>query len=149
MGLFDAIQQIANTAKTPAEGDPNDPMSYDHSRYHYWIVIVGCFFTVVGVILGLVTSVIVANSAKTAKVRKGIVLAPVLFGAGGFVFGMAIMCLMAPRSFLTGPIGKPWMKLIGTSSVAVARFTCLLIGLLVMLPLIGLGILIVQGKITE
>jgi hypothetical protein len=68
------------------------------------VFVAGCF-AVLGVILGLLTSVAVASDADSAKDVRGIILAPVMFGVGGFVFGMALMCLVAPRAFLTGPIG--------------------------------------------
>lgn len=103
---------------------------------------VGCAFAILGVLVGLFTSAVVASDVKSAKDVKGLLLVPVLYGAGGFVFGMALTCLMAPRSFLTGPVGRPWMKLIGTQNVAVARVVCLLFGLLVTAPVVGMGLLI-------
>jgi hypothetical protein len=54
---------------------------------------------------------------------------PPAFGIAGFAFGTSLACAAAPRSFLAGPAGRPWMKLIGTKSVAVARAVCLLLAL--------------------
>ena len=147
MGLFDAIRQISDTANaTPPAGDPADADVQHHSRYHRRIVFVGGCFAALGVILGLITSVVMASDVKSGKDMKGVILAPVMYGAGGFVFGMAIMCLVAPRAFLTGPVGRPWMKLIGTERVLVARIVCLLFGLIVTIPLVGLGLLIALSK---
>jgi hypothetical protein len=94
----------------------------------------------------LITSVVVASDVKSGNDIRGIILAPIMYGAGGFFFGMAIMCLVAPRAFLTGPVGAPWMKLIGTKNVLVARIACLLFGLVVTLPLVGIGLLIAFAK---
>lgn len=147
MELFDAIQQIADAANsTPQTADPADADAARHARYHRKIVFVGGCCAALGIVLGLLTSVIVANEVKSSKDIKVVILAPVMYGAGGFVFGMALMCLMAPRAFLTGPVGRPWMKLIGTESVAVARIACLLFGLVVTAPLVGIGLLIASGK---
>ena len=77
---------------------------------------------------------------------KGIVLVPLMYGASGFFFGMAIMCLVAPQGFLTGPVGQPWMKLIGTKSVRVARIACFLFGLVVTIPLVLIGLVIALSK---
>ena len=147
MGLFSAIQQIADTANTaPPAGDAADTAAVQHARYHRKIVLVGGCFAAVGVVLGLITSVVVASDEKSGNDLKGVILAPVMYGAGGFVFGMALMCLVAPRAFLTGPVGQPWMKLIGTESVAVARIVCLLFGLIVTVLLVGIGLLIALAK---
>lgn len=59
-----------------------------------------------------------------------ILLAPVLFGAAGLLFGAAVACAFAPRSFLTGPAGRKWMKLIGTRNVLAARIVCLVLALI-------------------
>ena len=147
MGLFNATRQISDTANAaPPAGDSADTEAQHHSRYHKRIVFVGGCFATLGVILGLITAVVVASDVKSGKDVKGMLLAPVMYGAGGFVFGMAIMCLVAPRAFLSGPVGRPWMKLIGTESVLVARIVCLLFGLVVTLPLVGLGLLVALSK---
>jgi hypothetical protein len=147
MGLLSALKQIADTASaaSPA-GDPADVEAKRHAGYHKRIVFVGACFAGVGLVLGLITSVLMASAAKSGSEIKGILLTPVLYGAGGFVFGMAIMCLVAPRAFLTGPVGAPWMKLIGTRSVLAARITCLLFGLIVTLPLVAIGALLALSK---
>jgi hypothetical protein len=143
MGLFDAIQHIADTASAPPPpGDPADPQGQRHARYHKRIVAVASCFAVLGVILGLLTAVMMVSNAKSGEGTRGVLLAPVIYGVGGFVFGMTIMCLFAPRAFLTGPVGEPWMKLIGTRSVLVARIACLLFGLVVLTPVVGLGLII-------
>lgn len=127
MGLFDSLQKVADTAggHTTPDADPA------HATYHRRIVGVGGCFAAVGAILGLVISIVMACEAKSGKDIKRVILMPVMMGLGGFMFGMAIMCLVAPRAFLTGPVGRPWMALIGTKSVTVARVACFLAGLFV------------------
>ena len=147
MWLFDVIAQIVDSANTPAHaGDPVDAVAQRHMAYHKRIVWVGTCFAAVGAALGLLMSMAVAGDIQTGRDIKGILLAPFLFGVGGFVFGMALMCLFAPRSFLTGPTGAAWMKLIGTKSVVVARIVCLLFGLVITTPFAAFGLLIAFGK---
>ncbi|MDY3558030.1 hypothetical protein R5W23_000750 [Gemmata sp. JC673] len=38
--------------------------------------------------------------------------------------GLALGCLLAPRSFLTSPAGAKWMELIGTRNISGARVIC-------------------------
>jgi hypothetical protein len=87
-----------------------------------------------------------ANEGKSDKAIQSVIMAPVLYGIGGSIFGTAVMCLVAPRAFLTGPVGRPWMKWICTESVTVARVACLLFGLLVSVPLVAIGVLIAMGR---
>ena len=147
MGLFDAIRQIADAANSaPQAADPSDADAARHVRYHRTIVLVGGRFAALGAVFGLATSLAVAGDATSGGDIVGLVQVPVMYGAGGFVFGTSVMCLVAPQSFLASPAGRPWMKLIGTRSVAVARIACLLFGLIVTAPLVGIGLLIALGK---
>jgi hypothetical protein len=147
MSLWSAVEQLADTAGScPPAGDPAEPEARRHANYHKQIVFVGGCFAALGVVVGLLTAAAAASDAKSGGDGRGIILAPVMFGAGGFVFGMAIMCLVAARAFLTGPVGAPWMKLIGTKDVLVARIACLLFGLVVTVPLAGIGLLIAFMK---
>jgi hypothetical protein len=143
MGLFNAIKQIVDTARAlPPAVDPADAEARSHSRYHQRVVFVGVCCAAIGAAFGLIiTAVVTANGMSGGNIRK-IVLMPVMYGAGGFVFGMALMCVVAPRAFLAGPIGAPWMKLIGTKSVPAARIICLLFSLFVTVSVVGIGLLI-------
>ncbi len=135
MGVFDALQKVADTAG----GQPDPNADAAHATYHRRIVGVGGCFAAAGAVLGLVISVVMAGEAKSGRDIKGVILMPVMMGLGGFMFGMAVMCLVAPRAFLTGPVGRPWMALIGTQSVTVARVACFLFGLFVSLVAVGFG----------
>jgi hypothetical protein len=55
---------------------------------------------------------------------KMIVGPPIFMTVAGFCFGVAAACLFAPSSFLLGPLGRKWMKFIGTQSVPLARLVC-------------------------
>jgi hypothetical protein len=66
--LFDGIKQIVGTAgAVPPAGDPADPDSQRHSKYHKRIVFVGACFAVIG----LLTSGIVANDVKSGRDIRG------------------------------------------------------------------------------
>jgi hypothetical protein len=146
-GLFGAIQQIVDTASTaPDVGGLADAEARRHAKYHHRIVMVGGVFTVLGVMLGLVPIAGVVSGAAEPRRIVGILMAPLMFGAGGFVFGMAVTCLVAPTAFLTGPVGRPWMAMIGTRSPAVARIVCAIFGLMVTVPLVALGMLVATAK---
>jgi uncharacterized membrane protein YedE/YeeE len=60
---------------------------------------------------------------------------PVLFTIGGILAGAALTLLFAPSDFLEGPVGRRWLKLVGTSNLLVARLICLLFAAL----LLGIG----------
>jgi hypothetical protein len=117
-----------------------------HSGYHKVIVTVAVVFGLIGVVLGVSLGIFSADAAKTGRDVRGIVMAPFVFAAAGILFGFAIACLFAPRAFLTGPFGKKWMALIGTTNVTVARIVCRIFGLVVTAPFVGLGLLIVMSE---
>lgn len=83
----------------------------------------------------------------TGKIDKVIRLlfSPIMFGVGGYMAGVAVVCLFAPREFLTGPVGKPWMKTIGTKSVTVMRIMCVLIGLFALVMVAAAVLLLVMS----
>jgi hypothetical protein len=145
-GLIGGVQQILDTAITaPDVGHLDGVEARRHARYHYLIVIVGCFFGALGAILGIVAAMgVVAN--PNPRPTRGVLVAPVMFGVGGFAFGMAIACLFAPTAFLTGPVGRPWLNMIGTQSPTLARIACAVFGLIVTVPLVGIGMLVAMGR---
>lgn len=50
------------------------------------------------------------------------VMLPLIFAASGILWGVALACLFAPRSFLLSPAGAKWMRLIGAKTSFQARF---------------------------
>src|SRR5438132_509879 len=124
MGFFDSIKQISKTAGAAPDHDREDAQAQRHAKYHNWIVIVGLIGGAVGLALGLIIALVIGSDMKTGRELRVMIVAPIALGVGGFMIGMSIMCLFAPRTFLTGPIGGPWMKLIGTSRVPMARLAC-------------------------
>jgi hypothetical protein len=114
-----------------------------HIRYHRRIVLLSGVCGGVGAAAGVAFMI---AGGRPGDDTHGLYLAPLMFGAAGLLFGAAVACLVAPRAFLTGPVGRKWMALIGTTSVPVARAACLALGLIVTLPVVGLGLLIAFGK---
>ncbi|HIJ73635.1 MAG TPA: hypothetical protein HPP83_05980 [Candidatus Hydrogenedentes bacterium] len=100
------------------------------ASYHKRIVAVSVLFGLMGAALGVYLIVVAVGEQKAQEGAGKVLLAPLAFAAGGLFFGVSLMCLLAPRSFLTGPVGQKWMKLIGTQSTAVARVACFLFTLL-------------------
>jgi hypothetical protein len=150
-GLFGMISELMEVATTaPATGDLGEGEARRHAKYHYRIVIGACVFAALGAILGVAGMVGVFTLAKPGTDGHhgrigGLLLAPFTFSVAGFVFGMAMMCLIAPTDFLNGPVGRPWMDKIGTRSPAVARVACAIFGLMVTAPLVALGIFIAMN----
>lgn len=124
----------------PSINDTNRAEEQRQLGYHKRILLVGGCFATLAVIPGVVTSAVTASQMGSDRQIRAMMLGSLIFAAAGFVLGVAIMCLVAPRAFLTGPVGRPWMKLIGTKSVLVARIACLLLGLVVTLILVGVWI---------
>jgi hypothetical protein len=112
-----------------------------HLNYHQRIVVIACLSGALGFAGGLAYSIAGAGNPQA----KGVLAAPFMLGAVGLLFGACVACLFAPRAFLTGPVGRKWMKLIGTESVAGARFVCALFALVIAAPVVGIGLLLAFG----
>lgn len=100
--------------------------------YHKRIVVVSAIFGLLGAAAGLVFLYFAATGKAPAKESDSgkIILAPVMFGAMGLIFGVSLMGLFAPTAFLNGPVGEKWMQLIGTKSTLFAKFLCFLVTML-------------------
>lgn len=114
-----------------------------HENYHKRIMLVAAIFAAVGAALAAVLLLVVLLR-KPESMSLRALLAPVAFGFGGYMFGMSVMCLFAPTAFLTGPVGRQWMRMIGTKSVVVARIACAVFGLIGTGIGVGLGFLFVM-----
>lgn len=61
----------------------------------------------------------------------GIFLVCILWPAFAFlfgcIFGATFACLMAPRDFLLGPLGRKWMGFVGTRNIYVAKMVCVIV----------------------
>lgn len=99
-----------------------------HSSYHRGIVACAAVLGVVGAGLGI--AMLAYDGEIPERDRNKLLIAPLMFAAIGVVFGTALACLFAPRAFLEGPVGRKWLDLIGTDSIATARIVCLLFTLL-------------------
>ncbi len=103
-----------------------------HVAYHRRIVFVSAILGVIGATLGLIFFYL-AISGKFRVQEKAMLMmlmAPLVFGVIGLVYGVSIMGLFAPRGFLSGPLGEKWMEVVGTKSPMFARFLCFLVTLL-------------------
>jgi hypothetical protein len=145
MGLFSLFRFYEKTGEymtpDPTAVEKAGELGERHATYHRRIVLVGGIFGAIGAALGLALSIGTSTADKADKDVKGILLAPLMFAAAGVLFGVAMACLFAPTEFLMGPVGRKWMKLIGTESVRGARLTCLIFGLVVMAPFVGCGLI--------
>jgi hypothetical protein len=99
-----------------------------HSSFHRRIVVVSSLFGSVGVGLGVGIDVLAQQEGTEGKEGAFVYMAivfPLALAAAGLLFGVAATCAFAPRDFLAGPVGRKWMRLIGTKSIAAARLVCL------------------------
>ena len=95
-----------------------------HPTYHRTIVLMGGVFALLGALASVfVVAQLLHESGENTRIKM-IVGPPIFMTVAGFCFGVAAACLVAPTSFLTGPLGRKWMKFIGTQSVPAARVVC-------------------------
>ena len=135
---------------TSAEGPPaTDPMppaetpSPADIRFAARIRIASGTGTVVGGSLG-VLFIISAWNLDSAYLddpnqSRALFSAPIVVGAIGNLAGWGLACLFAPASFLTGPLGRPYLEKLGVRSVAGARRVCAALVLVVMSPVLLVG----------
>jgi len=133
MNVFATLRKIF----AASEQTENESKLYE--KYQTWIVRVGFIFGFVGLIAGGIATASLANDANDPIHPTELVRLPLLGGASGFFLGMSIMCAVAPKEFMTGPIGQKWMRLIGTKNVLVARIACIVFGVLGLAVMAGLG----------
>jgi|GEM_PF-3528022 len=137
----------SGASEPPPEAPPvDDATAARHALYGQRIAFWAQCGTVVGAVLGVVLGVVMLVGGEAVGAIKALVAFPFALAAGGFTLGMALTCLFAPREFLTGPVGKPWMERIGTKSVTVARVACALFGLIVLVPVLGFAALIAFSR---
>jgi hypothetical protein len=148
MGLFDFHRQLDDYASPdPASVESAGEAGARHAAYHRRVYLCGCVFAVLGMALGIVVAIAArAEAAPTGRTARGVWLAPLAGLMGGFFLGVSVACLFAPRAFLTGPVGKKWMKLIGTRSVVTARVACLLFVLASVAVMVGLTVMLSLSK---
>lgn len=128
-GLFNIVNKIADiTQALPPDAKLIDVEARRDAVYFKRILKVAGGLAAIGGAFGLIVLVIEAN--KPTGRSTDVLVAPVLFAIGGFTYGTAVMCLIAPTTFLSGPIGAPWMKLIGVQNPLGARAVCFLLLLL-------------------
>jgi len=130
MGLFglfkivDKIGDVAN-ANLPESASQQDAI------YSKRILVVAGALAAVGVVCGLITLVVEVNQPAQNSHGMELLLAPIIFAVGGFLYGAAMMCAFAPGSFLSGKAGAPWIKLTGMESAGGARVVYVMFVLIV------------------
>jgi hypothetical protein len=144
-GLYRTIEQLAHTASSSPPAADGDDEARRHAAWHRRIARAGYCGAPLGLALGVALSCFFLKyGGQGAKKPWGpILLVPPAFAIAGFAFGVSLACAVAPRSFLAGPAGRRWMKLIGTKSVAAARAACVLLAL----GLAALAAFIVTGLV--
>jgi hypothetical protein len=141
MGLISFFQKASETIHLGPEGAETP-----HANYHQRIVRVSGALAVIGGIVGIAISLAMIGQVQNGKEVRGLFVVPGMFAVGGFMFGMALMCLFAPREFLDGPAGRKWMALIGTQNITAARIVCFLFGLVVTAAVGAFGIVAAVGN---
>jgi hypothetical protein len=144
----DAPKPWAAGASEPPPAAPpiDDATAARHALYGQRIAFWAKCGTVVGGALGVVLGAVLLIGGEPVGAIQALVMFPFALATGGFTLGMALTCLFAPREFLTGPVGKPWMDRIGTKSVTVARIACALFGLMVLVPVLGVAALVAFAR---
>jgi hypothetical protein len=112
-------------------------------RYHRRVVVSGGVGGIILTIAGT-TGVVLEGWRKNELAL--LLMMPFLSGVAGILLGVAGACLFAPREFLTGPVGRKWMALIGTKSVFVARIVCAILFLGGLGALTALTVMAALGK---
>jgi hypothetical protein len=135
MGLFQLLRFYWEAGKYTSPGPTSLPEQEArwHRLWHRRIVAFGVGFGILGLLLGTGILLELARNpgcGDPANQPLGKVLVvPLLTGIVGPCFGVATACLFAPRSFLEGPLGRKWLRLIGTRKVLAARLVCFLVDL--------------------
>jgi len=104
------------------------------ARYLWWVRLVTRLSAARGVVGGVVLFAAALPAASGGQAVQMLFFLPPFLGFVGYLMGMSVMCLLAPRRFLGGPTGGEWMRRIGTQNVMVARVAC------VLFTLVGLGV---------
>jgi hypothetical protein len=127
MRLFEFYRQLRGLAR-PDHGDVEraGEAGARHAAYHKRVFLVGGAVGVLGLALGLLLVILwVAREGWSIQVVRGLPLV-LTFGAYGFLLGMAVMCLVAPEDFLTGPVGRKWLEVVGARRILAVRIVCLI-----------------------
>ena len=103
-----------------------------HRSYHRVIVVcgaIGGLFGLIGGIIGAIAMYRFHAAAQHANDAYIAFLSPILTAAAGMLAGASWACAFAPTSFLNGPLGTKWLKLIGTRNLVVSRVIALVVGI--------------------
>lgn len=91
----------------------------------------------VGVAFGLAwVRLVPVGAAEGRAFALGTFLLPLATGLVGYGAGLAGTCALMPASFLTGPMGRPYLAKVGTGNVLVARVACVLFLVVFVVPIL-------------
>src|SRR5215471_3210705 len=129
--MFDFLKAATGYIR-PDEADTEEAGGQEGTaaRYHGRVVRVACACGVVFAVAAPIGLLMESRGLRPGELTM-VLTSPLMGGIGGLIFGVAAACLLAPHEFLTGPVGRKWMTLIGTKSVVVARLVCAIIVLMV------------------
>ena len=113
------------------------------ARYHTRVIVAAAVCGVIMSIAGTVGAVLAKGRKEDLKM---LLVAPLLSGVAGILAGVAGACLVAPHEFLTGPVGRKWMALIGTKNVLIARIVCGILVTIVLGAIIAVATKAALGK---
>jgi hypothetical protein len=129
--LFSFISGARKLSSADADLAGADDGARTHRRWHRKIVTSAALFGLGGLILSVPAIMQMVAEQKGRPLTRGdlktFTAAPLILGVAGTCFGAAAACLFAPRAFLEGPLGRKWMRFIGTRSVGAARLVCLMV----------------------
>jgi hypothetical protein len=115
-----------------------------HATYHRQIVLTGAACGVLGLVPAGILMTAMSNEAGgelSVHDLAALIAVPLGAVAVGFCLGVALACLFAPASFLTGPVGRKWMRFIGARSVLSARVVCFFVVLVLGLVPVIVGLI--------
>lgn len=136
--MLSTLLQFFTGATKHAQLDPEllkqeGPSARQHQTYHRLIVWISL---ATGVIVDMICVPLLASESSGDSQAIGLrdlrlyAFSPLLFGAMGVLLGASAACAVAPRAFLTGPIGERWLRLAGVNSVGLARVVFITLAIL-------------------
>ena len=125
----------------------------DHSGYSKTIKVTGWVFAIIAAVISVAAffSIMAEPAEDTGETmsvgeriaERKVFAGLIIFPFGGYLLGMALAVLLAPKSYLLSSDGKKWMDMVGTKTVGSARVVSLIFVLfgVALLGFMGLALL--------
>jgi hypothetical protein len=143
------------TAFVEPEAEALEQAGVDRDRYvaaHRRLVNIARIFAILGFVLWtfafVAGSLIVGMKFNDPGKIAIVCLSPFLGCILGAAVGAILGCLIAPRDFLLGPLGRKWMSFIGTQNVLAARVVCFICFILVGYFFVAMSLLLVASSMN-